>query len=163
MQPLHPVATRRALRTIAVFEAVKGGVAFAASLGFLSLLRYDLHRLAVELIEHFGLKPGAHYPSIILHYADLLADTNLQALVLLAAGYVLLRFVEAYGLWYQRIWGQWVGALSGALYVPFELWHLADQPSLLGALVLVSNLAIVGFLAYLLWRERQAGASGPPC
>jgi uncharacterized membrane protein (DUF2068 family) len=136
---------------------VKGGVAFAASLGFLSLLHHDLHGLAVELIEHFGLKPGAHYPSIILHYADLLADTNLQELVLLAGGYVLLRFVEAYGLWYQRTWGQWVGALSGALYVPFELWHLANQPSLPGVLVLVSNLAIVGFLAYLLWRGRRGG------
>lgn len=118
--------------------------------------------MAVELIEHYGLKPGGHYPSIILHYADLLSDTNLQALVLLAAGYVLVRFVEAYGLWYQRTWGQWVGALSGALYVPFELWHLCREPSLLSVLVLVSNLAIVGFLAYLLWRERRAANEGIP-
>jgi uncharacterized membrane protein (DUF2068 family) len=116
----------------------------------------------VELIEDFGLKTGEHYPSIILHYADVLADTNLQELVLLAAGYVLLRFAEAYGLWYQRTWGQWVGALSGALYVPFELWHLCNRPSLFAVLVLISNLAIVGFLVYLLWRERRGGNVGSP-
>jgi uncharacterized membrane protein (DUF2068 family) len=109
----------------------------------------------VDLIEDFGLKPGGHYPAIILHYADVLADTNLQALILLAAGYVVLRFFEAYGLWYQRTWGQWLGALSGGLYVPFELWHLVNRPSLIGVVVLVSNVGVVGFLVYLLWRERR--------
>jgi uncharacterized membrane protein (DUF2068 family) len=89
-----------------------------------------------------------------------LADTNLRALVSLAAGYVLLRFAEAYGLWHQRTWGQWLGALSGALYVPFELWHLVSRPSLIGVVVLVSNVGVVAFLAYLLWRESRGGNAG---
>ena len=151
----HPVAKRRALRTIALFEAIKGLTAFAASLGLLSLLHHDLHRLAEALIGHFGLDPGDHYPSIILHYADVLADANLRSLVLLAAGYVLLRFCEAYGLWYERTWGQWLGALSGALYVPFELRHLMHRPSAASAAVLLINLLVIGFLAWQLWRERQ--------
>jgi uncharacterized membrane protein (DUF2068 family) len=156
----HPVARRRALRTIAVFEAAKGAIALAASLGFLSLLHHDLHGLAAELIEHFGLKPGGHYPLIILHYADVLADTNLRVLVLLAAGYVVLRFCEAYGLWYQRTWGQWLGALSGALYIPFEVWHLVREPTPAGVVVFVSNLLVVGFLAFQVWRQRQGRATG---
>jgi len=112
--------------------------------------------LAVALIGRFGLNPGEHYPSIILHYADLLADANLRSLVLLAAGYVALRFCEAYGLWHQRSWGEWLGALSGALYVPFELHHLVHQPSLASAMVLAINVGVVGYLAWLLWRERRA-------
>lgn len=151
----HPVARRRALRTIAVFEAAKGIIVLAASLGCLSLLRVDLHHVAVTLIEHFGLRPDQHYPSIVLHYSDVLANTSLRSLVLLATGYVVLRFAEAYGLWYQRAWGQWLGALSGGLYVPFELWHLVHRPSPLGAAVLALNLLVVGFLAYVLWRERR--------
>ena len=127
----------------------------AASLGLLSLLRLDLHRLAAALIEHFGLRPSERYPSIVLHYSDVLASTDLRSLVLLAAAYVVLRFAEAYGLWYQRTWGQWLGALSGALYVPFELWHLAHRPSPLGVAVLAGNLLVVGFLVYVLWRERH--------
>jgi uncharacterized membrane protein (DUF2068 family) len=148
------------LRTIAVFEAAKGGIALAASLGLLSLLRQDLHQLAVTLIEHFGLSPDGHYPSIILHYADVLADANRLTLVLLAAGYVVLRFCEAYGLWHQRAWGEWLGGLSGALYVPFELWHLTHHPSTAGALVLLSNLVIVGYLASLVWRRKARHAHG---
>jgi uncharacterized membrane protein (DUF2068 family) len=114
-----------------------------------------VHQLAVALISHFGLNPGQHYPSIILHYADLLADTNRRLLVLLATGYVALRFFEAYGLWYQRTWGQWLGALSGAFYIPFEVWHLIRGPTVAGFVVFVSNLLVVGYLAFLVWRERQ--------
>lgn len=145
---------RRTLRTIAIFEAIKGATALAASLGLLSLLHRDLHQLAVALIGHFGLQPGGRYPSLILHAADVLKDANLRSLVLLATGYVLLRFFEAYGLWFERIWGQWLGALSGALYVPFELWHLMYQPSVPGVAVLTINLLVVGFLAWQLWQER---------
>lgn len=79
------------------------------------------------------------------------------ALVLFAAGYVILRFFEAYGLWRQRTWGKWLGALSGALYIPFELWHLLSRPSLIGLLVLAGNVAVVAFLVYLLWREGAIG------
>ena len=157
----HPVARRRALRTIAVFEAVKGVLVLAASLGLLSLLRHDLHRLAAVLIDHFGLRPSEHYPAIVLHYSDVLANTDLRSLVLLAAAYVVLRFAEAYGLWYQRTWGQWLGALSGALYVPFELWHLAHRPSLLGVVVLIGNLLAVGFLVYVLWRQLRERHGAP--
>jgi len=149
----HPAAQRRALRTIAVFEAIKGATALAASLGLLGVLHRDLHQLAEALIGHFGLQPGAHYPSLILHEADVLQDANLRSLVLLATGYVLLRFFEAYGLWFERIWGQWLGALSGALYVPFEFWHLLYRPSLAGAVVLLVNLVVIGFLAWQLSRE----------
>ncbi len=140
-----------------MFEAFKGATALAASLGFLSLLHHDVRRMVVALIEHFGLDPGQHYPSMVLHYADALARTDLRALVLLASGYVVLRFSEAYGLWNQRTWGEWLGALSGALYVPFELHHLLHAPSVFGAFVLVGNLLIVGYLAFLVWRGRGGG------
>jgi uncharacterized membrane protein (DUF2068 family) len=153
--PFHPVARRRALRTIAVFEAVKGVAALAASLGFVGLLHHDLRRFVAELIGHFGLDPGGRYPALLLRYADTLADANLRWLLLLAAGYVVLRLAEAYGLWHQRSWGQWLGALSGGLYIPFEVRHQLYAPSLVGAVVLVGNLLVVAYLALLVWRERR--------
>jgi uncharacterized membrane protein (DUF2068 family) len=150
---------RRALRAIAVFEAIKGAAALAASLGFFSLLHHDLHRLATALISHFGLDPGGHYPAIVLRYADALADANLRNLVLLATGYVVLRFTEAYGLWRERRWGEWLGALSGVLYVPFELRHLLHSPTWESGAVLAGNLAIVAYLALQL---RRADATTAP-
>jgi uncharacterized membrane protein (DUF2068 family) len=151
----HPTARRRALRTIALFEGFKGILAIAAALGLFSLLHHDLHQLAVSLIGHFGLSPGDRYPALLLHYADLLQDENRRTLALLAIGYVTVRLAEAYGLWHERPWGQWLGALSGAIYVPFEVQHLFYRPSFISAAVVAANLAIIAFLGWQLWRERQ--------
>jgi len=152
-------AQRRALRAIAAFEAIKGTVALAAGLGFLSLLHHDLHRLAASLIGHIGLDPGAHYPGIALHHVDQLLGANLRSLVLAVSGYVLVRLCEAYGLWNGYAWGEWLGALSGALYVPFEMRHMVHHPTLATAVVMAANVAVVGFLAWQLWRRRRTSVA----
>lgn len=153
-------AARRALRSIAVVEAVKGVVAIAAGLGLMGLLHRDLHAVAAALIGHIGLDPGARYPTLILHDVDLLRDANLRTLLLAAAGYALVRFFEAYGLWRERGWGEWLGALSGALYLPFELRHLIHRPTLAAAIVIGFNVAVVGFLGWQLRRRRAQRRPG---
>ncbi|CAM3812637.1 DUF2127 domain-containing protein [Bordetella flabilis] len=152
--PAEVATRRRAQRLIALFEALKGIGALAASIGLLSLLHHDLRHMVEVMIGHFGLDPGGHYPMALLHYATLLQDTSVQALVMLATAYVALRLTEAYGLWKDRAWGEWLGALSGAIYVPFEVRHLLHRPSLLSAVVVLANVLIIAFLAWQLWRRR---------
>jgi uncharacterized membrane protein (DUF2068 family) len=155
----HSHKERQALRAIAVFEAVKGLAALLAGLGLLSLLHRDLHHLAQMLISHFGLDPGQRYPAVLLHYADVLQDANRRSLVLLLTAYIAVRFAEAYGLWFARPWGEWLAALAGAIYVPFEVRHLLHKPSWMGAAVLIFNLLMVAFLAWELWKKRQIKTS----
>ncbi len=155
----HPVATRRTLHAIAVFEAVKGIAALAAVIGVLDLLHRDVRHLAIDLIGRFHLNPDGRYPSILLHYADLLPGADLRSLLLLASAYILVRFLEAYGLWNERAWGEWLGALSGGLYIPFEIGHLLHRPSLISAGVLAGNVFVVSFLAWQLRRRPTAGTA----
>src|SRR5262252_9729786 len=157
--PAPSGAQRRALRAIAVFEGIKGAVALAAGLGFLSLLHHDLHRLAASLIGHIGLDPGAHYPAIALHDIDQLLAADRRSLILAVAGYVLVRLCEAVGLWNGQAWGEWLGALSGALYVPFEMRHMVHRPTLATAVVMAANVAVVGFLSWQLWRRRRTSVT----
>ncbi|MDE2371894.1 MAG: DUF2127 domain-containing protein [Burkholderiales bacterium] len=154
----HPDARRRTLRTIATFEAVKGVVALAAAFGLLGLLHHDLHAIALALIGHIGLDPDAHYPSLLLHYADLLHDANLRKLYTLIAAYIAVRAFESWGLWHERAWGEWLGALSGAIYLPLEFEHFLHRPRLANAAVVAFNLAVVVFLGWQLWRRRRGGA-----
>jgi uncharacterized membrane protein (DUF2068 family) len=151
----HPVAKRRILRAIALLEATKGIAALAAIIGVLDLTHRDVRHLAIELIGHFGLNPDARYPSILLHYADLFSGANVRSLVFLAFGYILARLLEAYGLWNDRPWGEWLGALSGGLYIPFEIGHLIHRPSVISAVVLAGNVFVVSFLVFQLWRRRK--------
>ncbi len=118
-------------------------------------MHHDVRHLAIELIGRFGLNPGSRYPSILLHYADLLPGANVRSLVFLAFGYIFVRAFEAYGLWNDRAWGEWLGALSGGLYIPFEIGHLVHRPSIINAAVLTANVFVVSFLAYQLSRRRK--------
>jgi uncharacterized membrane protein (DUF2068 family) len=149
----------RLLRGIAGFEAVKGLLALAAVLGLLGLVHHDLHRAAATLIGHIGLRPGDHYPAVALGELDKWLAADRRPLLLAAAGYIVLRFTEAYGLWHARPWGERLGAWSGALYLPFEWQHLIHRPGAVPALVLLANLAVVGFLV---WRLRsRVNATAP--
>jgi uncharacterized membrane protein (DUF2068 family) len=144
---------RRTLHAIAAFEAIKGLAAFAAVVGILDLMHHDARHLAMELIGLFHLNPEAHYPSALLHYANLLPGANLHSLFLLASGYIAVRLLESYGLWNDYAWGEWLGALSGGIYIPVEFNHLLHRPSLITGLVLAGNMFLVVFLAVQLWRR----------
>ena len=153
---LHPGPRKKALKAIAVFEALKGVAAIVAALGLLGLLHHDIHRLALALLWRFHLDPATPYPTLLLHYADLLSAINLRQLAPVAAGYVSLRFAEAWGLWKEKVWAEWLGALSGALYLPLEVAHLRHSPGVINAAVLLFNLLMVAFLAFQLWRRMHA-------
>lgn len=146
----------RTLRAIAIFEAFKGTVALAACFGFLGLLHQDLHQMAASLIGHIGLNPGDRYPALVLSDIDRLLHTDLTSLLMAAFAYVTVRFLEAYGLWRERAWGEWLGASSGALYVPFELRHFLHSPTATSALVMAANIAVVIFLGWQLRQRRPA-------
>jgi uncharacterized membrane protein (DUF2068 family) len=155
----HHVATQRTLHAIASFEFIKGIAALAGVIGVIDLMHHDVRHLAIALIGHFGLNPEATYPSLLLHYADLLPGANVRSLLLLASGYISLRWLEAYGLWNDRAWGEWLGALSGGIYVPFEFVHLIHAPSAINGGVLTVNIFVVGFLILRLWRRRINGTT----
>jgi hypothetical protein len=146
---------RSALHAIAIFEATKGFAALAGLIGVLDLLHRNVRAVVLTLIGSFGLDPEAHYPSLLLHYADLLPDTDEQMLLMLASAYIALRFIEATGLWLGKAWGKYLGALSGGVYIPFEVVHWISQPSWFSAFVALLNLVIVSYLSFLLWRRKH--------
>jgi uncharacterized membrane protein (DUF2068 family) len=148
----------RWLRRVAAFEALKGSATLVAAAGLLWRVHPDLHQAAAAIIGHIGLRPGDHDPAVALGMLDQWLAADRRLLLLAAAGYVLLRFTEACGLWRARPWGEHLGAVSGALYVPFELQHLIQRPGVLGAGVLAANLLVVGFLA---WRLQRRAALAP--
>ena len=150
---------RSALHAIAIFEASKGLAALAGLIGVLDLLHRDVRAVVLTLIGRFGLDPEAHYPSLLLHYADLLPDTDVHLLVMLALAYTALRFIEATGLWLEQAWGEYLGASSGGIYIPFEVSHFVHEPDWMNAFIVALNATIVGYLVYALWRRHQLKAN----
>lgn len=149
-----------AIRAIAAFEAFKGVLVLAAASGVLLLVHHDLHAIAVRLVKHTHLNPAAKYPSIFIEAATHLQNTHLLQLALGAAAYALLRFVESYGLLREAAWAEGLAAVSGAIYVPFELAHLARHPGWISAAALLLNLAVVAVMLIALEQKRRLRAAG---
>ena len=147
--------TASGLRLIAVFEATKGLLVLLAGLGLLSLLHRDAEALAEEFVERRLLIHYVRLSGVLLRAAAGVTDREVQILASVALAYATLRFVEAYGLWHQRAWGQWLALLSGILYLPWEVRAVFQHPTVPHCALVVIN----GFLvAYVGW-NRYRGVS----
>ncbi len=141
------------MRAVALFETTKGALVFFAGFGALSLIHHDAQRLAEQLVAHLHLNPARHYPRVFIDAAVSLTDARLWLLATLAFAYGLVRFVEAYGLWRGRRWAEWFAAVSGALYIPFELYESFKDATWLSLGALLANVFIVGVMINTLLRE----------
>lgn len=143
------------IRTVAAIEAAKGLVVLLTGFGLFALVHRNVQQLAEALVAHAHLNPASHTPRVFLEYAGKLDDAHLMQLAAAALAYSAVRMIEAYGLWYERTWGEGFAAASGAVYLPFEFRELFHQPSILGACLVTVNLGVVGFIIYSL-RQRRA-------
>jgi len=148
-------SSRKVLRFIAVFEGLKGLVAIASAFGLLSLIHHDIRHLAYEMIGHFGVDPTHHYPELFLQYAEMIASTPTSSILLLAFLYATIRIAEAIGLWLDTAWGEWLAALSGGMYIPFEIRHLMKEMTAVSLAIFLFNLAIVTFLVLQLYHRKK--------
>jgi len=137
---------------VAVFEALKGAIVFVAGFGLTRLVHRDVAHAAHALIDRLHLDAARKFPHIFLQLAANLSDAQLWGLAVLALAYALLRFAEAYGLWFQRRWGEWIAAVSGGIYVPVELYELARGVTWIKLAALLLNAAVVAYMCYTLWR-----------
>jgi len=147
--------TLQVLRGIATFELTKGLVVLFAAFGVLFLVGRDPWDMADGLLRILHISPDHHFAQAFLDWADTLTDAKLWAVAAAAGAYSILRFVEAYGLWYARKWAEWIALVSGSIYLPFEIYKLIHRQSLLHITILVINLAIVVYMAYLLWSGKS--------
>jgi uncharacterized membrane protein (DUF2068 family) len=140
---------------VALLEAAKGTVVLLAGFGVLALLHRDLQHVAEMLVHHLHLNPARHYPRIFLEAAARTTDTRLWMLAAGAFAYCVVRFVEAYGLWRERWWAEGFAALSGAVYMPFEIYRLARGAGWVSATALAINALVVAFMVYALRARRR--------
>jgi len=145
----------KGLRAIAIFEALKGAIVLVIGFGLLSFLGRDAEDFAEHLVNRLHLNPAHHYPQIFIQAMGNVTDTGLWLLAGLAALYSAVRFFEAYGLWYQRRWAEWLAALGGAVYVPVEVYEIMHRASLLKFGALLVNLIIVAYMVWLLTENRR--------
>jgi len=154
---------RHVLRAVASFECVKG--IFVSLMGFcaLALVHRDVWWIAESLLAVFHVNTDRHSAQVFLDFADNVTDARLWAAARIAFAYAALRFVEAYGLWNERTWAEWVAFVSGTLLLPLEVRELLRGITAWRCTFFAGNLAVVLYMLYVILanrRERRRVHSG---
>lgn len=141
---------------------MKGLVVLLAGFGVLSLVHRDAWDVAESFLEWLHISPDTHYAQVFLNLADQVTDKKIWAVAIGALAYSTLRFIEAYGLWGARSWAEWLALVSGAIYLPFEIVELARRPDWIRLTILLINLAVVSYMAFLRMQARGRMRSSLP-
>lgn len=146
---------RKSLDVVAAIEAAKGTIVLLAGFGLLGLLHKDLHALSGDIVAHLHMDPARKYPHIFIDLMSSLNDRRLWLMSGMALLYSTIRFAEAYGLWKQKTWAEWLALVGGCIYLPFEVYEVFKKPSLIHVSALVVNLVIVLLMAKVLLQRRS--------
>jgi len=146
---------RKSLDIVAALEAAKGTIVLLAGFGLLGLLHRDLHALSGDIVAHLHLNPAKKYPHIFIDLFSSLNDQRLWLMAGMALLYSTIRLVEAYGLWKQKTWAEWLALLGGCIYLPLEVYEIWRKATVLHISALVVNLVIVLLVAKVLLQKRR--------
>jgi uncharacterized membrane protein (DUF2068 family) len=138
------------LRTVALFELVKGLLVLVVGLALLLLLHTDVQGVAEDLVDRLHADPAWAVTHEFIKVASEVTDQRIMLVAIFATIYAGVRVVEAYGLWHERHWAEWFAVISAAIYLPLEVYHICIHPRLLGLTFFFANVAIVIYLTRLL-------------
>jgi len=147
---------KRGLRTVATIEFAKGLLGLLIAVGVLALVHKDVWDIADSVLQFLHINEDRHFAQAFLDLADRVTDGELWAIASLLFAYSTLRFIEAYGLWKTRVWAEWLAILSGLVYLPFEIHGLIRKSTLFRWSVVLVNLALVTYVAYVRMSGRRA-------
>lgn len=138
-----------------MFEVTKGAIVLLLGCGLFHLMHKNLDDVAERVVQVLHLNPEGKLTNLFCELASHSSDRNLWVLALGTLAYASVRLTEAYGLWREREWAQWISLLSTALYLPPELYWMLGHPSWLKCAVLVTNIVIFLFMLSLRINERS--------
>jgi uncharacterized membrane protein (DUF2068 family) len=149
---------RRLLRLIALFKFLKTSILIVAGVGILKLMHNDAATTLDHWFARLGLAPGNRFVDLAISKAANLPPNRIKDLGLGSFVYAALFLTEGIGLWMLKHWAEWFTVVITASLVPLEVWEIHRHPTAVKILVLVINIAVVG---YLLYRIRKEGSGAP--
>jgi len=138
----------RVIRLIALFKLLKAVLLIAVGLGALHLLHSDIASVLAHWVKMFGLNPGGRYVDNVLQRAVALTPNAIRGLGVGSFIYAALFLTEGIGLWLLKRWAQWLTIIMTSALVPLAIYEIYRNPTALKVLVLIINVAVVGFLLY---------------
>lgn len=154
------------LRLLAVERLIRGAL--------LVLLAYGVHRFdgardslqrvfdsylpaLTPLADKLGVDLQSSGPVRLIQEALHARHGTLLLVAFGVLGYGALQLLEGIGLWLLKRWGEYVAVVGTSLFLPLEIYELAEKVTWLRLAAMAVNILAVG---YLLWTKRLFGLRG---
>jgi len=147
-------ADNRLVRLIALFKLLKAAMLIAVGMSALHLLHKDVASIVEHWVRVLGLDPGNRYVDRALQKVADLTPQKIKSLGVVSFIYAGLFLTEGIGLWMVKRWAEWFSVIITTSLIPFEIYEIYRHPSAIKCLVLVVNIAVVGYLIYRIRHER---------
>src|SRR3984885_7846946 len=149
----------RLIRLIAVFKLLKAVLLIAVGVGAFKLVHTDITGVLAEWVARLGLDPGSRYVGRAILKSATLTPNKIKDLGVGSFIYAALFLTEGIGLWLVKRWAEWFSVIITTSLVPLEIYEIHRHPSALKCLVLIFNIAVVGYLLYRIRNERANSRS----
>ena len=136
------------LVAIAAFKLIKGSALIALGVCALLLVRDGrAYTTLRHVVSQLRLDPDSRYIHRVIGKVSGLQAHRLEELSLGTFIYAAVFLTEGMGLVLRKRWAEYLTTIVTASFVPFEIYEMAREPSVLKAAGIALNLAIVVYLA----------------
>jgi uncharacterized membrane protein (DUF2068 family) len=147
----------RGLLLIGLFKLAKAIFFFGVGVGAIHLLHKDLEDEIMRLALKLRFDPESRFVSLLLDKVDLIDAHRLRQISVATFGYSALALTEGVGLLLEKVWAEYLTVILTASFLPWELYELVRRLDWLHLSLLLINLAVLGYLVWLLRRKKSSG------
>jgi uncharacterized membrane protein (DUF2068 family) len=146
----------RGLLAIGLFKLAKAIFFFGIGVGAIHLLHKDLEDEVMRLALRFKFDSESRFVALLLDKVDLIDAHRLRQISVATFGYSALALTEGIGLLLEKVWAEYLTLILTISFLPWELYELIRRPDWFRASLLLINLAVLGYLVWLLRRKKSA-------
>jgi len=156
--PFHLFAKHRQhnkwLVIIAAYKLLQALLFALIGLGARHLLHKDVGDEFVALVDHLRFNPESRLVNFIFDKAELIHDPLLRRIGLLAFSYSAVSMLEGIGLYFEKVWAEYLTLAITASFLPWEIFEIFRRLTLIRVSLLGANL-LVFFYLLLLVADRE--------
>jgi uncharacterized membrane protein (DUF2068 family) len=144
------------LMTIAVYHLTKAVLLVALGFGLLHYLHHDLAHSVAHWVDLLRVDPHNHYITWLMERVAKVDEHRLKELSAGTFFYAALAACEGTGLAMRMRWAEYLTVVTTASLLPIEVYELVLKPDVARGVVLLVNIAVVGYLVWVLREGRKS-------
>ena len=141
---------------VAALKLLKAAALIVGGIGILRMIHTDTATQLDHSVMSLGLDPGGRYVKRAIEWVTQTSPRKFRELELGSFAYAALFLTEGIGLWFLKRWAEWLTVIITGSLVPLECYEIYRHPTPIKILILIINIAVVGYLLYRIVKNSRA-------